>query len=106
MINRSKLVAIVALAAASLAAAPALAQSFDPQEGTGNQLPFAYQADGSEAGSHYANAGATRRTGMDSFAMEPRAHSRVPAYADPNSPALTGGGSLGYNRNIYNDDGE
>ncbi len=36
----------------------------------------------------------------------PYAHASVPrspAYSDPNSPEATGGGSLGYNQNIYSD---
>jgi hypothetical protein len=45
MIRIPKLAFIAALTAMS-AASPALAQSFDPESGTGNVLPLQYQADG------------------------------------------------------------
>jgi len=45
MIKISKLALIAALAAVSVAS-PALAQSFNPRDGTGNSLPLQYQADG------------------------------------------------------------
>ncbi len=45
MIRIPKLALIAALTAMS-AASPALAQSFDPEFGTGNVLPLQYQADG------------------------------------------------------------
>ena len=45
MIKISKLALIAALAAVSVTS-PALAQSFNPRDGTGNSLPLQYQADG------------------------------------------------------------
>jgi hypothetical protein len=45
MIRISKLALIAALTAVSVAS-PALAQSFNPEDGTGNVLPLQYQADG------------------------------------------------------------
>jgi hypothetical protein len=41
------------------------------------------------------------------YVHRPATHNVVPGYnpqtnLDPDDPALTGGGSLGYNRNIYN----
>jgi hypothetical protein len=74
-------------------ATPAFAQSFNPGYGTGNELPFSYQptAQGTQSIAH-AN-------GSHAFAMAPRAETRVDRF----SPALNGGGSEGYNANIYND---
>ena len=45
MIRISKLALIGALAAVTVAS-PALAQSFNPRDGTGNSMPLRYQADG------------------------------------------------------------
>jgi hypothetical protein len=45
MIRISKLALIAALAAVTVAS-PALAQSFNPRDGTGNSMPLQYQADG------------------------------------------------------------
>jgi hypothetical protein len=45
MINMSKLALAAALVAVSVAS-PALAQSFNPRDGTGNVMPLQYQADG------------------------------------------------------------
>jgi hypothetical protein len=84
-----KLIAIVAITA-SVIATPALAQSFDPDAGTGNVLSFSSQ---STAQQHNKIAG--RQSGLDAFAMVPGASS---AATDSNSPAVTGGGSEGYNQ--------
>jgi len=45
MVNRSKL-ALIAVLMAMSAASPALAQSFNKGDGTGNNLPFAYGPNG------------------------------------------------------------
>jgi hypothetical protein len=45
MLKISKLTLIAAVAAITVAA-PALAQSFNPRDGTGNVMPLQYQADG------------------------------------------------------------
>jgi hypothetical protein len=45
MLKISKLTFAAALAAVTVAA-PALAQSFNPRDGTGNELPLQYRADG------------------------------------------------------------
>jgi hypothetical protein len=45
MIKMSKLALAAALVAVSVAS-PALAQSFNPRDGTGNVMPLQYQADG------------------------------------------------------------
>ena len=47
MINKSKLALIAALVAMS-AASPALAQSFNKGDGTGNNLPFTYGQNGTK----------------------------------------------------------
>jgi hypothetical protein len=61
MIKTSKLALAAALVAASVAS-PALAQSFNPRDGTGNVMPLQYQSDGgrtawmAEPGKQHANA--------------------------------------------------
>jgi len=45
MIKMSKFALAAALVAATVAS-PALAQSFNPRDGTGNVMPLQYQADG------------------------------------------------------------
>jgi hypothetical protein len=69
-------------------ATPTFAQSFDPDAGTGNVLPFAHTPT-----APHDHRIAERRSGLHSFAMVPRPGS--PFNSD--SPANTGGGSLGYN---------
>ncbi len=92
----SKLAVAAALAAI---ASPVFAQSFDPDLGTGNLVPFSYAPiaaprDHVTVRRTDAATFARRRKGLDAFAMVPT----VPPSDDPNDPALTGGGSLGYNR--------
>ena len=94
MIKRVKLAVIIALAAA---ATPALAQSFDPDDGTGNVLPLSSQSVATEIAPHHTAVHAARRNGMDSYAMEPRSAPRVRMPVDSDDPALNGGGSIGYN---------
>lgn len=94
MINRTKFAIIVGLAVTSFAATPAFAQSFDRDFGTGNVLPYNSQP----AAAGIASRHTARGNGMDAYAMEPRTQ------LDPNSnsPASAGGGSTGYNENLYN----
>jgi hypothetical protein len=85
---------LTTLAVLSVIATPAVAQSFDPQLGTGNvQLlssrPTAIQAD----------RFAVRQNGFEALAMAPRAHSAL----IPNSAASMSGGSLGYNEMLRTD---
>jgi hypothetical protein len=97
MTTISKLALIAAIAAAGIAS-PASAQSFDPEAGSGNVVPFSYApipAQNDQVAvrqtSHAKVAG--RQNGLHAFA-------RVPGGAaggDSNDPALTGGGSAGYN---------
>jgi hypothetical protein len=101
MTSISKLAMIAAVAA--VITSPVFAQSFDPESGTGNVLPFSYAAADIQnskvavrQGSHSKMT--ARESGLHAFAMVPGGSSST----DPNNPALTGGGSLGYNQNIYN----
>jgi hypothetical protein len=122
MINKTKLALIAAVAVAGFTS-PALAQSFDNDYGTGNVLPFNYHSTAPETAVRHAGVHAARRDGLHAFAMEPE-HTRrtgLHAYAmetrharrtelhtytmdprpqsafDSESPAATGGGSIGYN---------
>ena len=86
-------------------AAPAFAQSFDADFGTGKIVPFgvgstsAAVQQGPTAGHKIRrDALAVRRSGLDAFAM-------VPASAGGSafSPVVSGGGSIGYNENLRRD---
>jgi len=124
MINKSKLALVAALAAISLAT-PASAQSFSKNDGTGNVLSFTYGPGGTKQ--PYPNApqgeqvavarqapahqtAAVRQLGQSRFAAAaPRSlyDSAVVPFAgsdDPSAeaPAVTGGGSLGYNEMLKN----
>jgi hypothetical protein len=93
--------ALIAAVAAVGTASPAFAEFFNPQEGTGNEVPFSYQSTAPHndkmAVRHNSHGNsAIRRSGMDAFGMV----SGPQTGSDPNDPALTGGGSLGYNRMI------
>jgi hypothetical protein len=81
MINKAKLALIVAVAA--LFASPALARSFDGHRSIGREMR-----------ARHAGAHRTHRIGLNAYASEPRPQSDI----DSNSPASTGGGSLGYVR--------
>jgi hypothetical protein len=96
MIRISRLAIIAAVAA--VIATPAFAQSFDPEAGTGNVLPFSYAPDAAQSDKiavRQSSHGkiAARQSGLHAFAMVPGTSSG----SNPNDPALTGGGSLGYN---------
>ena len=96
--NKTKFAIIAALALTRLAATPAFGQSFSAGYGTGNVLPFNSTVAAPAVASHHASAHAARRNGLNSFAMEPREQLQLGA----ESPAATGGGSIGYNENLYN----
>jgi hypothetical protein len=90
---------IAVLAATRLAATPAFGQSYNAGYGTGNLLPFRAQPVTPELRSNHSRArAASHHKALNSFAMEPRS----PSEMDANSPAATGGGSTGYNQNLYN----
>jgi hypothetical protein len=97
MTTISKLALIAAIAAAGIAS-PALAQSFDPEAGSGNVAPFSYAPIASQfdtVGVRRGNQGkiAKRANGLHAFAMVPRGA----VGGNANDPAVTGGGSVGYN---------
>jgi hypothetical protein len=96
--NKTKFAIIAVLALTRLAATPAFGQSFSAGYGTGNVLPFNSTAAAPAVASHHARADAAQRNGLNSFAMEPRQQLQLGA----ESPAATGGGSIGYNENLYN----
>ena len=98
MTTISKLALIAAIVGAGIAA-PASAQSFDPEAGSGNVLSFSYgptPARNDQVAvrqtSHAKVAG--RQDGLHAFARAPGGV----AGGDSNDPALTGGGSAGYNQ--------
>ena len=91
MINKWKVAALIITTVAKMAfVSPALAQSFDPELGTGNVLMLSNQAPVSH------EQAAVRRSGIDAFAMVPREQAGVAS----EDPANTGGGSIGYNENL------
>jgi hypothetical protein len=122
MINTSNL-AIIAVLAVMSAATPALAQSFNKGDGTGNNLSFAYGPNGTkpawtvapeseQIAARPSNAGkvAVRQTGRNTFAAVPGRglydYAAVPFASGSdaaNSPGATGGGSTGYNEMLLRD---
>jgi hypothetical protein len=95
MTNFSTL-AVIAAVAAVASTLPASAQSFDPEAGTGNVVQFSYAPTASQQGGR--DKMAARLNGLHAFAMVPGGR----ADRESNDPALTGGGSLGYNQNLLN----
>ncbi len=91
MINTSKLALIAAIAIMGIAS-PALAQSFDPEIGTGN---VAANVTASAPQQSYSSG---HRSGLNAYAMVPA--TSAPAAAT--DPATTGGGSIGYNEMLRN----
>ena len=75
MITKSKLAIIAAIAAVSIAS-PALAQSLNPRDGTGNVLPFSYGPDSTRlfAGSPAAQPA---QSGLHSFAQVQQGQRRL-----------------------------
>ena len=91
MISKWKVAAIIITTVAKMAiVAPALAQSFDPEIGTDNVLMRHEQA------IDLHQVASVRKSGIDAFAMVPRAQVGVAS----DDPANTGGGSIGYNENL------
>jgi len=79
---------LTTIAALTVIATPTFAQSFDPDARTGNVLPFAHAPT-----AHHDHKIVARQSGLRSFAMVPGPGSAF----NSDSPANTGGGSLGYN---------
>lgn len=84
---------LITLAVLTAIATPAFAQSFDPDNGTGNVLPFGHTQTAPRN-----EKIAIDRSGLHSFAMVPSSHSA----SNPDSPEATGGGSAGYNEMLRN----
>jgi hypothetical protein len=87
---------LITLAALGLTASTASAQSFCTCDGTGNVLkftnnPITYQ-------NQAPAIAAVRPSGSPAFAMAPKRGAAV----DSDDPAVTGGGSLGYNEMLRN----
>ena len=111
MIKKSKLAVIATLAVLGLAS-PAFAQSFDPDSGTGNTLAFSY---GTVSTGNHERVAAQNSRNHPAIARSGETTLRPGAlydYAGPssaaqsgrgaNDPSLAGGGSSGYNQNLYN----
>lgn len=97
MVTKAK-IALIAATTLSFAS-PALAQSYDSNWGTGNQLPSYYDSNG---GLHAGNEPvqsrvAVHRSGLNAFASVGRSN-----FAS-DQPSSTGGGSVGYNEMLQND---
>jgi hypothetical protein len=98
MMTISKFALITAIAAAGIAS-PALAQSFDPEAGSGNVAGFSYaptpaQNDEFAARQSSHARTAARQNGLHAFARVPGTSSN----SGSNDPAFIGGGSVGYNQ--------
>jgi len=100
MTDKAKL-ALIGAVAAVIFASPALAQTINGGDETGNASPYSYQPAASDTAVRHAGARAARRNGLDAYAMERRPQSnsapRARMPVDSDDPALTGGGSIGYN---------
>ena len=83
---------LTTLAVLTAVATPAFAQSFDPDNGTGNVLPFSHKS------THDEGKTAIRQDGLRAYATAPFEGS----IANSNAPAATGGGSPGYNEMLRN----
>jgi hypothetical protein len=89
---------LTALAVLTVLATPAFAQSFDPEVGTGNVMSFR-----SEPAVSQNDRFTLRHNGRNAYAASPRARSVLRPSSNPNSPANTGGGTLGYNERLLID---
>lgn len=98
MVTESK-IAVIATILGLLSASPAFAQSFDGDWGTGNELPSYHDQNAAlHAGNeHMQSQVAVHRSGLNAFASI----GRVGFGSD--SPSNTGGGSVGYNEMLQND---
>jgi len=83
---------LTTFAVLAVIATPALAQSFDPDNGTGNVLQFSPQA------SHSEGKIAVRQDALRAYARAPFEGS----VGSSDAPQATGGGSTGYNEMLRN----
>lgn len=95
MFTHIKLACVVGAIAALVAAATASAQSFDPSVGTGNAISCYYDRSGAL---QVWTPGAADQNGASAFAYVPGAGADGSCH-----PALTGGGSIGYNQGLLHD---
>ena len=95
MIDTSKFAMIVA-AAALIAASPTFAQSFDPEAGTGNVVSEPVDRTGPRAARFSELYAFVPGQSGSAIKATPRGALSV----NSNDPALTGGGSLGYNQRV------
>jgi hypothetical protein len=98
MLTKSKM-AVIAVVFGLVSASPAFAQAFDSDYGTGNEQPTYYDSHG---GLHLGSAPtqsqvAAHRSGLNAFASVGRS-----GFAS-DGPSSTGGGSVGYNEMLQND---
>jgi len=98
MLAKSK-IAVIAAVLGFLSASPAFAQAFDNDYGTGNEVPTYYDSQG---GLHAGMPSeqpqiVAHRSGLNAFASIGRA-----GFAS-DAPSNTGGGSVGYNEMLQND---
>ena len=98
MVTGSKIAMIAAIVGLTCAS-PAFAQSFNRPDGTGNELPSYYDSQG---GLHAGMPSeqpqiVAHRSGLNAFASIGRA-----GFAS-DAPSNTGGGSVGYNEMLQND---
>ena len=98
MTTISRMALIAAIAAAGIAS-PALAQSLNPEAGSGNVAGFGYAPTPAQADEYVVPQSshaktAARQTGLHAFASVPGTSSN----SGSNDPAFTGGGSAGYNQ--------
>ena len=104
MTRISKLALVAAVAAMGIAA-PALAQSFDPDVGTGNIVPLSVGPATTIVQQNKVVAHAVRRHAVTARQSGSSAFAMVPAGAGGSSfsPAASGGGSIGYNEHLRQD---
>ncbi len=84
---------LTTLAVLTAVATPAFAQSFDPDNGTGNVLPYSKAA----TATHHEKS-AVNQNGTHAFASVPGFGS----VGNADAPQATGGGSIGYNEMLRN----
>ena len=82
---------LTTFAVLAVIATPAFAQSFDPDNGTGNVLQFSHKS------AQIEGKTALRQDAMRAYAAAPFEGS-----VGSNAPAATGGGSAGYNEMLRN----
>jgi hypothetical protein len=100
----SKLALIATIMAAGVAS-PAFAQSFSEDFGTGNVLPFSTEATVPQHQAVIPQGGPALRSGkLYNYVPATRGTVAAPRtiqpFGNPDSPALTGGASRGYNENL------